>query len=207
MRNNKLNLMMKISLLATMAIILQQISMPIAVLFPEFLKIDLSDVPALIGGFAFGPLAGVMVMFIKNVVHGLISSQTLWVGEFANFVIGSSIVVVSASIYKHRRNKKNAIIGLIAGTTVMALVGALMNYFVLLPLYSKVMGIPVEGFVEIGSAINPMVKSLWGYILIMIVPFNILKGAISTGVVMVMYKSLSGVLKREHQKISSMKKI
>ncbi len=200
MRKMSLSVLMKVSILAAMAVILQLIDFPLTIFFPEFLKIDISDVPALIGGFAFGPVAGVLVVLVKNIIHGLMAGQTLWVGEFANFIVGASLVGVASVIYKRKRTMKGAIIGLVIGTIFMAIVGALTNYYILLPLYSKVMGWDMNAFVEVGRAVNPAIKNFWGYILLAIVPFNIIKGIITSFVTVLVYKPIAVFLRREASK-------
>ena len=200
MRKMSLSILMKVSILAAMAVILQFIDFPLTMFFPEFLKIDISDVPALIGGFAFGPVAGILVVLIKNIIHGLMAGQTLWVGEFANFIVGASLVGVASAIYKRKRTMKGAIIGLVIGTIFMAIVGALTNYYILLPLYSKVMGWDMNAFVEVGRAVNPAIKNFWGYILLAIVPFNILKGIVASVVTVLVYKPIAVFLRREASK-------
>jgi len=201
MRKMSLSVLMKISILGAMAVILQLIEFPLTIFFPEFLKIDISDVPALIGGFAFGPVAGILVVLVKNIVHGLMANQTLWVGEFANFIVGSSLVGVASVIYKRKRTMKGAIIGLVTGTIFMAIVGALTNYYILLPLYSKVMGWDMNAFVEVGRAVNPAIKNFWGYILLAIVPFNIIKGIVASIVTVLVYKPIAVFLRREARKV------
>ena len=200
MRKMSLSVLMKVSILGAMAVILQLIDFPLTIFFPEFLKIDISDVPALIGGFAFGPVAGILVVLVKNIIHGLMAGQTLWVGEFANFIIGASLVGIASIIYKRKRTMKGAIIGLVSGTIFMAIVGALTNYYILLPLYSKVMGWDMNAFVEVGRAVNPAIKNFWGYILLAIVPFNIIKGIVASVVTVLVYKPIAVFLRREASK-------
>ncbi|WBW98512.1 ECF transporter S component [Oceanirhabdus sp. W0125-5] len=200
MRKMSLSVLMKVSILAAMAALLQYIEIPLTMFFPDFLKIDISDVPALIGGFAFGPIAGILVVLVKNIVHGLTAGHTLWVGEFANFIVGASLVGVASLIYKRNRTMKGAIIGLVTGTLFMAFVGGLTNYYILLPLYSKVMGWDMDAFVQVGSAVNPLIKNFWGYILLAIVPFNILKGIVASFVTVLVYKPIAVFLRREASK-------
>lgn len=198
---SKTNIYVKISVLAAMAIILMQIKTPLVMFFPEFLKLDVSDLPALIGGFAMGPLAGIAIVFFKNLVHGLIGTQTLWVGEFANFLVGASLVGVSSMVYSKVRTLKGALGGLFLGTIVMAIVGGLTNYYILIPLYGKVMGWSVDAFVGLGSKLNPMIKDIGGYILLIIVPFNLLKGVLVSTVTVFVYKPMAKILKAERRKL------
>ncbi|MDM8533526.1 ECF transporter S component [Clostridiaceae bacterium HSG29] len=125
--------MAKISILSVIAFILMQIELPLPI-FPSFLKVDLSDLPALIGGFALGPAVGILIELFKNLMH-LTRTSTSGVGELANFLVGIALVVPASMIYFKNKTKKNAIIGLLVGTIVMGIVGGIFNYFVLLPFY------------------------------------------------------------------------
>lgn len=131
----KTSRMIKISLLAAIAVILMYIDVPVIPLFP-WLKMDLSDVPALIGAFGFGPIAGVVIELLKNVLYFLIKgSGTGIVGETANFLIGSSLILPAGIIYHRNKNKKNAILGMILGAISIQVVGILANVYFLLPAY------------------------------------------------------------------------
>lgn len=197
--NKKINLstQLKITLLGVIGIIIMFLELQIPI-FPSFLKIDLSDVPALMAGFAFGPLAGVLVELLKNVLH-LFVSTTSGVGELANFLIGSSLVVPAAAIYKKDKSRKNAIIGLLVGIVCMAIMGGLANYFILIPFYEKAMGFPVEAIVGMSAAVNGAIKDLPTLILYAIVPFNLLKGLVVSAVTVALYKYISPLLHKKHQ--------
>ena len=112
MRDEKLVKLIKISLLSVMAFLLMYIELPIPI-FPEFLKIDISDLPALLGAFALGPIAGVIIELFKNILHGMLAGKTAFVGELANFLVGSCLVLVSGYIYKARKSKGGAIVALL----------------------------------------------------------------------------------------------
>lgn len=105
MKSSKLNKLVKISVLGTIGFLLMFIEIPIPI-FPEFLKIDISDIPALVGGFALGPVAGILIEFMKNILHGIFKGSTVFVGEIANFLVGSVLVGISAYIYKRDKTKK-----------------------------------------------------------------------------------------------------
>lgn len=202
MKNSKLNKNIKISLLAVIAFLLMfiEISIPI---FPEFLKIDISDLPALIGTFAFGPVSGVIIEFIKNLLHGLFASKTAFVGELANFLVGSMMVITAGTIYNRKKDKLGAIIALIAGMVVMSLGAAIVNIFVLLPLYEKVLGFPISSVVGISSKVNPKVVNLGTLIIWAIIPFNLIKGAVVCIMTRLVYKSVSPILHTEQMKIAN----
>ena len=176
-----LNKFMKISLLCAIALVLMYIEFPITP-FP-WLKIDLSDVPALMGAFAFGPVAGIVIEVVKNILIVLVKgTQSAFVGEIANILIGISLVVPSSIIYRKWRSKKSAVIGMIVGALCMQVVGILANMYLLLPLY---------GMHLVGSA-------LIEYILVGLVPFNGLKAIVASVVTFLLYRRLEGkVFKNE----------
>ncbi|MGL4570085.1 MAG: ECF transporter S component [Clostridium sp.] len=171
---SNLNKMVKISLLAGIAVVLMFMELP----FPAFpwLKIDLSDVPALMGGFAFGPLAGVLIEFLKVMLNMLLlGTQTGGVGELANFIIGASLIFPATFIYWRKKSKKSAIVGMVVGIIVMSVIGVLANVYILLPLYGMQMS-PAE---------------LMRYVTVGLVPFNAVKGIIASGLTYILYKKVS----------------
>jgi riboflavin transporter FmnP len=137
--NEKTSKLIKISLLSAIAIILMYFDFPIIPAF-SWLKIDLSDVPALLGAFGFGPLAGVIIELIKNLLIPLIrGSQTGFVGETANFLFGASLILPASFIYYRNKSKKNAILGMILGGIFMEIMGIIGNVYLLLPAYGMKM--------------------------------------------------------------------
>lgn len=187
------NQMTKIAMMSVLSFILMQISFPIPI-FPSFLKIDASDVPALIGGFAMGPLAGVIIVGIKNILH-LFQTSTGGVGELSNFLIGASIVIPSALIYQKNRTKRGAILGLLFGSLLMPIVGALTNYFVIIPFYSKIM--PIEIIVELGTIVNPRISNVETLVLFGVVPFNVVKATLLSVLTLILYKHISPLLQKK----------
>lgn len=193
--NKRLGTLIKISFLSAMAFLLMLIDLPLPI-FPAFLKIDLSDLPALVGAFALGPVAGVAIEFLKNILIVLIKgSATAMVGEVANFFIGSILVFVSGYIYIKRNTRKNAIIGLVLGTMFMTIAASVINYLVLIPVYSKAFGMPLESIIGMGTAINSNITDLSTLIVWAIIPFNLIKGFIVSFVTVAIYKKISVILK------------
>ena len=195
--SKNVNRLVKISLLVAMAFVLMLFEFPIPG-FSPFLKLDFSDLPALIGGFALGPVAGVIIeggkVILNLVFHG---SYTGGVGELANFLVGGSFVFVASYIYHKNKTKKNAIIGLIIGTIVMTIVGALFNYYILIPLYATIMG-GMSNVIGFSAEGNSNIGSLVGIIVLGITPFNIIKGAIVSLITFVSYKRISPLISREN---------
>ena len=187
--------LVKISILSAIGYILMFISVPLPMLFPEFLKIDISDLTALLGGISLGPMAGVTIAFLKNLLQFITGmSTTGGVGEFANFLIGGSFVFTVSYIYSKKRNIQGVIIGLVSGIVVMTMVGCIANYFIILPFYATI-GWSIDAVVSMGAAINPAIDSKMSFIIWMIAPFNILKSGLMSLLTLPMYKKTEKILK------------
>ena len=180
------------ALLSSVAAVLMYLNMAVPI-FPTFLKMDLSDLPALIAAFTWGPAAGVIVELVKNLLHAFTTS-TAGIGETANFLIGSALVAPAGMIYRQFRTKKGALAGLVVGTLVMALTAALANYFLLLPFYSRL--IPLEKIITLSSRILPAVHDKFTLVLYAIVPFNLLKGTLVSLMTLWLYKRISSLFCR-----------
>lgn len=192
--------LVQIAILSAIASIFRIFEIPIPVLFPGFLKIDISDVPALIGGMALGPLAGFLIVVVKNLFQ-VAGSMTGGVGELANIMIGGSYVVLASYIYRKTPTLKGATIGVIAGTVAMVISGTLLNYFVMLPLYGQMMGL--EAIIGMGSAINPNVTTLLGFVLWFIAPFNVVKGIIISVVTIPLYRKMEKHIQQKRRETIS----
>lgn len=199
MKENKLNRLVKISLLSVIAFLLMFIEFAIPI-FPSFLQIDISDLPALIGTFALGPGAGIAIELLKNIFHGIFDGKTAFIGEFANFMVGSVLVFTAGYLYDKQKTRKTAAISLGVATIAMSACAAVLNYFILLPLYEKVLNFPISAMVAAAGKVNSSITDINTLVLFAIVPFNLLKGIILTVLVLVLYKSVSPVLKREQNK-------
>ena len=152
----------------------------------------MSDFPALIGAFAFGPLSGLLIEFVKNTLQ-LLTTSTGGVGEIANFLIGTSYVVAAGVLYKSRKTKKTAWIACIAASFVMGVAAALANYFILLPLFEIFM--PMDQLIASFGAFLPFIHTKLDIVLFNALPFNILKGLVIGGFTMLTYKRLAPILK------------
>ncbi len=156
------------------------------------LRFDFSDLPALIGAFAYGPLAGVIVEFIKNLLHCTVT-QSFTVGELSNFILGAVFTATAGLIYKKNKQKRVPIIGAVVGSVVMGIVSFPSNLFIVYPAYTKFM--PINEIIGCIQQTSPSVGKLWQALLIFNVPFTIVKGLISTLITVLIYKRLSPVLK------------
>lgn len=200
-KRQKLNTRMiaQIGMLGAIAVVLMLFEIPLP-FAPSFYEIDFSEVPVLIGCFSMGPLAGVLIELIKIVLNLCINgTMTAGVGEAANFVIGCALVLPAAFIYKRKKTKKGAIIGLVTGTLFMTISGCFINAYVMLPTYAKAFGMPIEALVEMGSAVNANITDLLTFVMFAVVPFNLLKGVLVSMIVLLIYKKISPILKMNMQ--------
>lgn len=191
MMNTNIKKVTRVGVLSAVAAILFLI--PGIPIFPPIYKLDFSTLPPLLGGFAMGPVAGVVITFIKAAI-GCITSDSQGVGELADFLVSSALVVSASLIYRRNRTLKGALIGMGVGIVLMTAVGALANYYVLIPFYQNVRGIPVEAIVGMMKAIVPAIDSLWDMILMVTVPFNLIKGTVLCVITGLLYKRLSRFL-------------
>lgn len=189
----KTKVLVKVSLLSAIAFILMFLEMPIPGLFPEFLKMDISDMPAIIAGLSMGPLAGIGVEIVKNFLHWCTASATGGIGEIANIVVGSAFVVGTSLVYRHINSKKGLILSFAVGTITMVVVGSLMNYLVLLPFYGQLMG--MDAILGLGKAINPNVSNLEQFVLWFIAPFNLIKGIVISVLCIPIFKKMDKILR------------
>ena len=163
---------------------------------PSFYKFDFSDMPALVGGFAAGPFAGVMVEFIKILLKLVIKGTSSgFIGEIANFVVGASFVVPATIIYRLRKTRKTALISCIVGTICITLAGSFLNAFFLLPAYAVIYGCDISMLVEMGTQINPAITSVTTFCLLAVAPFNLIKGIVDSVITFALYKHISPILK------------
>ncbi len=159
---------------------------------PSFIKMDFSELPALIAAFAYGPLSGVIVCLIKNLIN-LLSTQTGGVGELSNFILGCAFVLPAGLIYKHKKTKKSAVLGALLGAVIMAAFSMVSNYYIVYPIYTKFM--PMDVIIAAYSSILPSIKNLWQALFIFNLPFTFVKGLVNVLIATLIYKPLSPILK------------
>ena len=179
------------SMLAAVSVVLMFLSFPVP-LMPSFIKMDLAELPALIGAFAYGPLAGAAVCLVKNLIS-LMKSSSGGVGTLCNFLLGVCFVVPAGLIYKYNRTRRGALIGALAGAAIMAVLSIFVNYYVVYPIYTAFM--PMEAIIGMYQAINPKVQTLWDALIWFNCPFTFIKGLISVVITFIIYKPLSPFLK------------
>lgn len=191
----KVKTIAQIGMLSAIATVLMLFEIPLP-FAPSFYELDFSEVPVLVGCFAMGPLAGAAVELIKILMNLIINGTiTGGVGEAANFIIGCSLCVPAGIIYRRMRSKKGAMFGMALGTVLMTVFGCLINAYVLLPLYSKLMELPIDALVGMGTKVNPAITSLNTLVIFAVAPFNLLKGVLVSVIVLLIYKKISPVFK------------
>lgn len=192
-----------ISMFAALAAVLMFFEIPIPFLVPTFYKLDLSDIPILICTLYLGPVAGVLCELVKILLDLLIFSgtTTAFVGEFANFFIGCSLILPASVLYHRKKSKKNAILGLAVGTAVMTIFGSAFNAFYLIPTYAQMYfgegGI--NTIIAMGHDVNSGITDITTLVLFGVAPFNILKGVLVSVVTMLLYKRVERIFFRAKQ--------
>lgn len=193
---SKVRTLAQIAMLGAVATVLMLFEFPLPFIAPPFYELDFSEVPILIGAFAMGPLAGVAIEAIKILLNFVINGTiTAGVGEFANFILGCAFLLPASLIYRQKKTKQRAIIGMALGTVIMTVAGCVMNAFVLLPAYGAAFGMPVNAFVQMGTAINKSINSLFTFAVLAVGPFNLIKGILDSIIVMLIYKRIRVILK------------
>ncbi len=191
-----------IGMFSAIAMILHLFDFPLP-FAPGFYKLDFSELPILVGTFAFGPAAGVMMEFVKIMLKLLIKgTSTAFVGDLANFVIGCSLILPASAIYAFRKNRKSAILACITGTLIMTVFGTAFNAIYLLPAFSKLYGMPLDQLLARGTAVNPLARegSIVSFVAACVAPLNLIKGASVSLVTLLIYKPLSPIIKSGYKK-------
>ena len=170
---------------------------------PPFYKLDFSELPILVGTFAFGPAAGVMMEFIKILLKLVMKgTSTAFVGELANFAVGCSLILPASVIYSFKKNKKTAIVACVIGTLVITVFGTAFNAVYLLPAFAKLFHMPVDALIAMGTEANSLVKegSIVSFVVACVAPLNLIKGTAVSVVTLLVYKPLSPILKGTSKK-------
>ena len=176
-----------------LAAVLMLFEVPLPFLAPSFYGLDFAEVPMLVGTFALGPVAGIVMQIVKILIKLILKpTSTGFVGEFANVCIGCSLILPAGLIYQFKKTKKGAIVGMVAGTMIMAVVGAVLNALVMLPFYSNFM--PLDTIIAAGAAINPAICNVWTFVFLAVAPFNLVKGFIVSLITALIYKRVSMII-------------
>lgn len=195
MKKNTTHNLTVAAMLSAVAFILMFIEFPLPMLIPSFVKMDFSDLPALLGAFALGPVYGVVISFMKNLLHIIIKgTSTACVGELCNFMLGAVFSAVAGFVYKRSKTRRSALIGAGLGALVMALVSVPYNYFIVYPAYVVLYHLPLEAIIGMYQAINPSVDGLLACLLTFNLPFTLFKGLLDAALCFLIYKPLSPIL-------------
>lgn len=168
---------------------------PEIAIIPPVYQLDFSTLPALLGGFALGPVAGVVIVLVKDLT-GLLHTTSMCVGELADFLMSGSFVLVASLIYQYMRNRKGALIGSLLGILTICVTGALANYYMLIPFYVNVMNLPLDAIIGMIADTIPAVDSLWKLILFATIPFNLLKGTVLCVMAVILYRYLGNFIRK-----------
>lgn len=183
------------AMLSAIAFVLMFLEFSVPIM-PSFIKMDLSELPALIGAFAMGPVSGMLICLIKNLLH-LFMTTTGGVGELSNFILGACFVVPAGLVYQKWRNKKSAMAGAVAGAVLMGVISIFSNYFIVYPVYYNFM--PEETILTAYQMIFPGVKNMLQCLIVFNAPFTFVKGVFSVVIAMLVYKPLSPFLKGNYR--------
>lgn len=181
-----------ISICAALAAVLHILDFPLLFLAPEFYKLDFSELPVMLCGFYLGPSAAVACEAVKILLKLLLKgTSTAFVGDFANFAVGCSLVLPAVILYHTRKSKKSAFWGLAVGTGVLTVFGSAFNAVYLLPKFSQLFGLPLDSILAMGSAINPGIQSLSTFVLLAVAPLNLIKGISVSVLTLLLYKRVA----------------
>lgn len=198
MERSRTRTLTQIAMLGAVAGVLMNFEFPIPFLAPPFYQLDFSEIPVLVGSFAMGPVAGVMIELIKVLIHLVTKgSATAGVGDLANFLLGCAYVVPAGIIYRYHyvKSRKHAVVGMAVGAALTTVLACFLNAFVLLPAYGKAFGMPIQAFIDMGGAVHGSVNSLLSFVALIIVPFNLFKYTVTSIIVFFIYKKIRVVLK------------
>lgn len=179
------------AMLAAVSTVLMMFSVPVP-LMPSFIKLDFSELPALVAAFTLGPVSGVVVCLIKNLVNAF-NTTTGCVGELCNFLLGASFVLPAGLIYYKKKTFTGAVTGAFIGCLAMAVFSVPINYFLVYPVYTNFM--PMEAIIGMYQAINPKIETLLQALLVFNMPFTFIKGLCSVVITFLIYKPLSPMIK------------
>ena len=188
-KNLSVQYLTRIAVLTALASILFLIEIPVV----AFYKLDLSNLPVLLGAFSMGPVPGLIILLLKSLI-GMLHSSSMYVGELADFIMGAAYVLPAALIYRRHKTRNTALIGMAVGTVVMIVVAVLVNWKLMIPFYMTAYGMPMEAVVGMATKAVPFVDTEWKLLLCVTAPFNLLKGVVLSALTFVLYKHLSPLL-------------
>ena len=179
----------RIAVLTALASILFLIEIPVV----AFYKLDLSNLPVMLGAFSMGPMAGIIILALKSLI-GMLHSTSMYVGEMADFIMGAAFVLPAALLYTRKKDRKTALLGMSLGTVAMIIVAVLVNWKIMIPFYMNAFGMAMEAVVGMAAKVMPFVDTEWELLAYVTAPFNLLKGVVLSLLTYLLYKRLSPLL-------------
>ena len=181
-----------IGICSALAAVLHMLDFPLIFLAPEFYKLDFSELPVMLCGFFLGPSAAVACEGIKILLKLLLKgTSTAFVGDFANFAVGCSLVLPAVIIYHIHKSRTSALVGLFIGSVILTIFGTAFNAIYLLPKFAQLYGMPLEAIIGMGSKVNASVKDVTTFVIICVAPINIIKGAMISVLTLLLYKRVA----------------
>lgn len=181
-----------IAVCSAIAAVLHMLDFPLLFLAPEFYKLDFSELPVMLCGFFLGPSASVACEAVKIILKLLMKgTSTAFVGDFANFAVGCSLVLPAVIVYHTKKSRSSALWGLVLGTFVLTVFGSAFNAVYLLPKFSQLYGIPLDAIIGMGSAINGGITSVSTFVLLAVAPLNLIKGVSVSVLTLLLYKRVA----------------
>lgn len=181
-----------IGICSAIAAVLHMLDFPLLFLAPEFYKLDFSELPVMLCGFYLGPSASVLCEAVKILLKLLFKgTSTAFVGDFANFAVGCSLVLPAVVIYHTKKTRKSALWGLVAGTVILTVFGSAFNAIYLLPKFSQLFGLPLDNIIAMGASINGGITSVSTFVLLAVAPLNLIKGCAISVLTLLLYKRVA----------------
>ena len=181
-----------IAICSAIAAVLHMLDFPLLFLAPEFYKLDFSELPVMLCGFYLGPSAAVACEAVKILLKLLMKgTSTAFVGDFANFAVGCSLVLPAVIIYHTKKRRSSAIWGLLTGTVILTVFGSAFNAIYLLPKFSQLFGLPLDSIIAMGAKINGGITSISTFVLLAVAPLNLIKGATISLLTLLLYKRVA----------------
>jgi len=181
-----------VGICSALAAVLHILDFPLVFLAPEFYKLDFSELPVMLCGFYLGPSAAVACEGVKILLKLLLKgTSTAFVGDFANFAVGCSLVLPAVIIYHIRKSRKSALVGLLVGTEVLTVFGSAFNAIYLLPKFAQLYGLPLEQIIAMGNAVNSGIHNVASFVLLAVAPLNLIKGLSVSLLTLLLYKRVA----------------
>lgn len=181
-----------VGICAAIAAVLHMLDFPLVFLAPEFYKVDFSELPVLLCGFFLGPVSTVACEGVKIILKLLLKgTSTAFVGDFANFAVGCSLVLPATIIYHAHKSKHSAVLGLVVGSACMTVFGSAFNAIYLLPKFAQLYGIPLEAIIGMGTKINGNITNVTNFVMLCVAPLNLLKSSVISFLTLLLYKRVA----------------